>query len=431
MDRSLVTSMLCAAMLAACNTSVTQGLVSLPGPNSLAVAGRTLLIANSGSDELRALDLSKDPRAFVRAPNPIYTLSIPTGPIPRAVAAFSALDSANPGNLISSTFAFALSTVGGQVTVVPIDSLATLGSEVDGRFQRVSVAVPDTTLALAVTKPDGDGDRLVLAVTQGGSGSLWSARFPASLQAGDIPGIQPALAVQLGLSAPQVLAASPVLADLVAVGDRLTAPDGLGRAGGLALCNLSTGAVVRLDVGGPVMALAFSQAGDKLFGLLDPEACGAAAPCGGLFSASVDATDPASPVLTDPKTSQGPSTATARGLAVGPNITVTLAASTPTIDQLIIVSASDGSLYAFDGSTLLPPLDVGGDAANPTAFVVPLSNVTSSLTAASTLMLPGAMAFDPVRKLFYAAYQGGNALVELDPTTMTSGQTSIGVVVYQ
>ncbi|HEY3452138.1 MAG TPA: hypothetical protein VGK67_37690 [Myxococcales bacterium] len=332
--RRLAALSLCLSALA-CNQATTTSAVSIPGPNSLAVAGRSLLIASTAGDELRALDLSVDPRSFVRAPNPLFPLAIPTAPFPRAVAAYTAVDGT------TAPFAFALSTAGGQVNVVSTASLATLGA----------VVIPDTSLALAVTKPDGQDERLVIAVTQGENGSLWTARFPATLkdEFTKISDVQPSLEVLLGVSSPQALAASPSEPNIVAVGDRLTEPDGLGRTGGLAICNLGTGTVVRLDVGGPVMALSFDLTGNRLFGLLDAEACGSEHPCNGMFR--VDMTDPAAPKLAGSIDIP----ATARGLAVGGAIVVTLAtAETATIDPLVITSATDGSLYAFDGARMVP-----------------------------------------------------------------------------
>lgn len=336
--RRLAALSLCLSALA-CNQPTTTSAVSIPGPNSLGVAGRTLLVASTANDELRALDLSQDPRSFVRAPNPLFPLSIPTAPFPRAVAAYAAADGT------TLPFAFALSTAGGQVNVVSTATLATLGA----------VVVPDVSMAIAVTRPeDGQDERLVLAVSQGENGSLWTSRFKSAIQSDPTllstdANVQPSMAVLLGTSTPQVVAASPADPDIVAVGDRLTGPDGLGRTGGLAVCNLRTGTVVRLDVGGPVMALSFDLAGGRLFGLLDAEGCGSERPCNGMFR--VDMTDPAAPKLSGGV--DVPSTG--RGLAVGGAIVVTMpAGDSVTVDPLVVASATDGALYAFDGSRMVP-----------------------------------------------------------------------------
>ncbi|MGC4114138.1 MAG: hypothetical protein QM765_05835 [Myxococcales bacterium] len=381
MKRLLALSCLCLSALA-CNQSSTTTAVSIPGPNSLAVAGRTLLIASTSDDELRALDLSVDPRSFVRAPNPLFPLSIPTAPFPRAVAAYTFVGT--DGIAKTAPFAFALSTAAAQVNVVATyypdsikkETLATIGT----------VVVPDTALAIAVTRPqdptqpviDWGAERLVIGVSQGENGSLWTATFPAQIAQADIPTTQPELKVLLGVSIPQTLAASPTLSNIVAVGDRLTEPDGFGRSGGLAVCNLDTGTVVRLDVGGPVMALAFDQTGNRLFGLLDAEACGSEHPCNGMFR--VDMTDPMAPKLAG--FIDVPSTA--RGLTAGGAIVVTLASGAAvTIDPLVMVSATDGSLYAYDGARMVPASD---PAVQATASILafrkfdPLGNETTNPT---------------------------------------------------
>ncbi|MBI5544661.1 MAG: hypothetical protein HY901_12285 [Deltaproteobacteria bacterium] len=354
-----VASLALAAVLAACAADTTTSAVSIPGPNSVLVNGRSLLVASTASNELRALDLNPNPRTFVRAPNPLFPLSIPTQPFPRALAGFTTLnDNVNSkGEVIprgaAPPFAFALSTAGSQVTVVSSANLAPLGT----------MAVPDTTLAIAVRawKPD-EVEHLVLAATQAGNGALWAADFGAPLDSAKIAAIEPVLAVSLGTSVPQALAASPTDPNLVAVGDRRTGPDGLGRQGGLALCNLATGTVTRVDVGGPVMAVAFSSSGERLFGLLDSEACGGAAPCGGLFA--VDLADPTSPTFVGSFAVPG----AARGLAVGADAEITLpSGATKNIDPLVVVSSTTGSLYVVDGATLT----------NPGPFVTALNRLDS------------------------------------------------------
>jgi hypothetical protein len=45
--------------------------------------------------------------------------------------------------------------------------------------------------------------------------------------------------------------------------------------------------------------------------------------------------------------------------------------------------------------------------------------------------MPGAAAYDPINKLFYIAFAGGNAVVEIDPVAMRTGETSVGVTTFQ
>lgn len=389
------------ALLTSCSQEAAPSAARIPGPNSLAVTGRLLLIANTETDELRALDLSGTSRKFVRAPNPLFPLGIPTGPIPRALGAWTSSDGVAP------PFSFALSTTSSQVTVVSNATLASLGT----------FTVPDTALALAVTQPTAGADeRLIIAVRRPGTegpGALYGASFPATLQSdpGSIANVATTAAVSLGDSIPQVLVASPARAEIVAVGDRLDGADGLGRVGGLAVVNLAAGTVVRLEVGGPVAALAFNRSGDRLFGLLDTDACGSARVCNGLFA--VDVSDPAAPRSLGLAEVPG----TGLSLAVGGQATLVLAdgVSTSTVEPLVMVGSSDGSFYAYDGAALAP---VGGVA----AYAVP---------PAEGLSVPAAVTFDPINNLFYGAYAGGNAVVEIDPTKIRPGQLEAGVAYFR
>jgi len=80
---------LAVAALVACAQSSTPPPTNLSGTNSSAVSGSLLFVTSTRSNELRVLDL--EPRAglqrdFVRAPNPLAPLSIPTLPSPVELA---------------------------------------------------------------------------------------------------------------------------------------------------------------------------------------------------------------------------------------------------------------------------------------------------------------------------------------------------------
>ncbi len=318
-------------LAAACADENTSSAASLPGPNSLVVSGRFLFIANTGSSELRVLNLEPDTRRFVRAPNPLFPLSVPTPTYARTLAGHVGADGTG------SAYSFALSPASARITVVSNARLAALGS----------IPAPDTSLGIAVTAPTS-GVRLVIAATQGGYGALWTASFGADLDADSksLEKIVPAQALALGTSVPQVLAASPVDPDLVAVGDRLDGDDGLGRRGGLAICSLKDGSVRRLEVGGPVGALSFDPSGRWLVGVLDSAACGLSRRCVGFFS--VDLQDPKSPVLVG--TSDVPGVA--QGVAAAGAIDLTFSDErVVTVNPLVMVSSTNGTVYLFDGAT--------------------------------------------------------------------------------
>ncbi|MGI5860670.1 MAG: hypothetical protein ACOX6T_01285 [Myxococcales bacterium] len=329
---------------AGCRSEQNLGAVELQGPNSLAVAGRNLLVAMSTDAQLRAIQI--DEQAFVRAPNPLFALSVPTASFPQAVAAWTSADSQK-----TIPFAFALSSATSQVSVVSTSSMALLGT----------VLVPRTTLAIAALAESADDDpRLALAVApqDGGEGALHVATFPRAL-ADDLSGFASVAfeeRIALGDSVPQALVASPTDPNLLVVGDRRTTQ------GALAVVDLGAGSVERYDVGGPVRALAFDQVGGRVFGILDSAACAASGSrCGGLFAFGM-----ASRRL-EPSADAAPLgvPGTAIGLAVGPATVQTLVATNEApgepaktekkpldLERLVLVSSTDGNVYPFDGDRL-------------------------------------------------------------------------------
>ena len=75
--------------LAACAQSGIAPSTQMNGTNSSVVSGSLLFVTSTRSNELRVLDLEPRPglqRDFVRAPNPLAALSIPTVPAPVELA---------------------------------------------------------------------------------------------------------------------------------------------------------------------------------------------------------------------------------------------------------------------------------------------------------------------------------------------------------
>src|SRR5215469_7387827 len=75
--------------LAACSQSGLAPSTQMSGTNSSVVSGSLLFVTSTRSNELRVLDLEPRPglqRDFVRAPNPLAPLSIPTVPAPVELA---------------------------------------------------------------------------------------------------------------------------------------------------------------------------------------------------------------------------------------------------------------------------------------------------------------------------------------------------------
>lgn len=73
-------------LLAACTTKKANPPVNLRGTYDLAQVGDRVFVTSTDRSELRVLDLSADPRGFVRAPNPLEYLSIPVVERPVSIA---------------------------------------------------------------------------------------------------------------------------------------------------------------------------------------------------------------------------------------------------------------------------------------------------------------------------------------------------------
>ncbi|MFY1824578.1 hypothetical protein ACN47A_01565 [Myxococcus fulvus] len=79
MKRGTLTVLLaCAGLGTGCSdTQATTGFAGLSGTYDLAMVGDLVFVTSSDRDELQVLDLSKDPKQFIPAPNPLQTLAIP------------------------------------------------------------------------------------------------------------------------------------------------------------------------------------------------------------------------------------------------------------------------------------------------------------------------------------------------------------------
>ncbi|WP_426746633.1 hypothetical protein VZQ01_00495 [Myxococcus faecalis] len=79
MKRGTLTVLLaCAGLGAGCSdTQATTGFAGLSGTYDLTMVGDLVFVTSSDRDELQVLDLSKDPKQFIPAPNPLQTLAIP------------------------------------------------------------------------------------------------------------------------------------------------------------------------------------------------------------------------------------------------------------------------------------------------------------------------------------------------------------------
>lgn len=417
------------APVLACSGTTTPALTQLGGPNSVVLADRHMWVATTTGADVRTFSLDGS-RVFERAPNPLWALAVPTAPYPRSLAAFTSFTGLGTATVtsVAAPLAFALSTATSQVSVLSVGQMAWLGDlALDG-------AVP---LSAAVTpwapSPSDDPSvpdppvQLVLGVTAGSHGEVWmlslsqtEALLPDTYQR--LVGPAQATPIDLGDgSIPQALVASPSSSGLVAVGDRN--PTG----GALALVDLASGTVDRIDVGGPILALAFTSDGQTLFGVLDSSACAAATPCGGLFA--VDLSHIAAPVLLTPTpvVIPGMLPGTLRGLAVGGAATITRDTGDPltvTVNPLVVVSSSDGNCYLVDGTTrtVITNTVTGAPAVLQSYHLDPTGQRTLDSLGPATLVLDPAVAVD---ERITITYQGFIDELEGLTGTITDGTLTV------
>ncbi len=349
--RMAIGSVLLVALLAvkvSCADNAPSLSADLEGPSSLSIAGQFLLVANSSQDELQVLDTAQGPPRFVRAPNPLFPLSIPTAPAPVAVASYTSTEG------VTAPLAFALSVVNSQVTALSTKRLVTLGS----------FPVPTSAVSIAMLPyTEGSDVQLVLGVVEeeSGNGAIYLASFAQSLaqsQSARTELLQTSLdsKYQAPFFQPQAMAISPRFPQRLAIANRLGGEKG---TQGLLMCDLAPSPAVceAVDVGGPLKSLAFNSAGTRLFGLLEPDTCTAEASCNGIVA--VDIQDGVyTKVDKELKVPGVP-----RGIAVAAGeAQITLPdGQVITVVDPALVSSSDGHLYPLDGANfqLLNGVDQG------------------------------------------------------------------------
>jgi hypothetical protein len=286
-----------------------------------------------------------------------------------------------------------------------------------GEFQ-----VPDTTLAIAVqpcanTKTcSSETTNLVLAVHQSTGAALYTASFESTFDRAGLGSVTLRRIVELGPnSKPTALAFSPSQSgrNVLVVADQNTGDDGLGRTGSLAVVELnsalSAGTVARYDVGGPLKVITIEPAGRRLFGVVDAPLCGTTTPCSTLVGFDLTARQKVSAPVVEV-------TGSARGIAASAfdasravTVTPTLSETETKISPLVAVTSTDGTVNFYDGESM--------------SFLLTVPITTTSLI----LTMPGSIAWDPQLLSFYAAYQGGSALVELNAKNVRNANSTAGL----
>ena len=363
------------AWASGCSDDSLSARADFGAPRSLALSGQNLFVAATDVPRLRAIDL--ETQRVVRAPNPLFSLSIPTVALPQSVASYR-----SPDGTLSSPFAFALSTVEPRISIISAERRLLVGQ----------LTTPEIPLAMDVMALASAADDTVAYVSAmvDGEGALFSFSLPAELaQASieaDLVELTRETEIDLAATIPQLLVASPTDPSLLAIANRAAG------SAGVLLVDVMDKTVTQVDVGGPAASLAFDPTGTRLFGLLDSEACllaaasvdgdgsngsdssasgtGGSAPadvrtstatvpgaqgpqsgtglgaCSGLFAIDVAT---ASPIEKSPLRVPG----VLRGVAAAGAVTLTLPDDTKrAIDPFVLVTSSEGALYPVDGAAL-------------------------------------------------------------------------------
>jgi hypothetical protein len=163
-------------MLLACSQSGVAPATRLSGTNSSAVSGSLLFVTSTRSNELRVLDL--EPRAgltrdYVRAPNPLAPLSIPTVPAPVELATPTRYGQL--GQPLQGDWIFARGAGNPSVSII---GAVNCGQQLK-EFARISPR-PDsvvTAMASRLTTDDRQA-QLYFTTFDGNTSTLWELILP-------------------------------------------------------------------------------------------------------------------------------------------------------------------------------------------------------------------------------------------------------------
>ncbi|WP_375760116.1 hypothetical protein [Corallococcus exercitus] len=105
--------------LACSDTTSTAGAAGLSGTYDLVLSNQLVFVTSQDRDELRVLDLTRSPREFLPAPNPLEPLSIPVIARPDSLIRDVGYDAT--GNDVSGPYIYARSSGGREISVVAAD----------------------------------------------------------------------------------------------------------------------------------------------------------------------------------------------------------------------------------------------------------------------------------------------------------------------
>jgi len=378
-------------LTAGCNSTPTSSGAGIVGAHDMVQAGRLMFTTSTDRDELRVLDLEPPNavagvREWVRAPNPLETLSIPVLGRPSALARDSQFVDAVVGDVmiprgaeVAGPFVYASRSGGSEISIVGADPAQLI------EVQRMPTSAPVTATAGLVASPTIS--RLFYATYDGTAAYLHSVDLPAT-----VPGLKAKAPGDL-TKAVVTYPAFPgeVIVELVLVpgipGRGICeAPEKTcailatrtmqGRAGRVLLFDPETNNLRELHFPSAVRLLAvhagtqgragYLAPGQRVFGVLDEESCTVAA-CGGVVA--VD-------------TFTGQIALDSAGLPMIP-----ISAGAALITGLSVVAR---------GETLLPPalIPVDPPVASPTPFALVAAGVMT--TSNGTFIIFDAEGLTPI-----------------------------------
>lgn len=350
---------LLALSLGACSDDSTGARAEFGRPRALTFSGRGMFAAATTNPRLRVLNL--DTHKVVRAPNPIFSLSVPTISLPQTIASYR-----SPDGAISSPFVVAMATDDPRLSIISATRRLLIGQ----------MPLPGIPLALemAALPEEGADSVIYIALRIGDETVLTSLTLPAALSAGAIDASQLELlrASDIDISGiiPKTMLASPTDPDLLAIAGR--GSDG----SGILLVNTAEKTVTGIPTGVPISSMAFDPTGKRLFAVIDSLTCTAAdvpaakspaekasstvvtpgsegqragdglGGCSGILAIDVET---GTLVKDQPLNVPG----ILRGVAAGGSAELKLPDGTKrTIEPLVMAVSTEGALYPVDGEAL-------------------------------------------------------------------------------
>ncbi len=402
------------------------------------VQGDLLFVTSTDRNELRVLDLKQQgtERGYLRAPNPLEALSIPVLERPQALARDVSYD-AN-GQEVSGPYVYARSNGSTRISVVAADRtlLREVTRLVTNELTPPAGVAPSAgpVTAFAARGPEQkDGPSTLYYATQDPNGArVWRVVIPGPQAFGQGAALVPEQLPNLVL--PANVSVSSILV-LPQAGQLVVATRGLlGTVGKTYKVNLlQNGTVTELNFGGQqVIQLATHErvegdvplnAGERIFGVLDPSNCGAGAPqcTSGLLAVSAETGAVLNDATNHPMLPLAPGPGLPMGLSLSTNTKLLFqqgaARSVETMPLLGIVPLSSGDIYLFDGVGLRP-FDVNTDAAAATVSFATAQGATTQ-TGDITVEVTNGVTTAATYVLTYQGTLPGMDSLERDPASPT------------